>query len=228
MISKAEERFIKDLTALQKRIGEGRLKATAKIERAIGSLQKKHLRVRRFYQLIYTPGVAKSPGQLQAKRHNEEMDEALSLCGDYVLKTDQNLEAQELWNLYMTLLRAEAGFKMLKGSLGLRPNFHQIETRVEGHIFISILAYHLLTWVQQKLAEAGDPREWKTLRRLLGTHSLLTTRLPLIDGRTIDILKPSVPDAAQAHVYQLLDIDWKAACPTRRTEFKKATPSTTL
>ena len=228
MISKAEERFIKDLTALQKRIGEGRLKATAKIERAIGSLQKKHLRVRRFYQLIYTPGVAKSPGQLQAKRHNEEMDEALSLCGDYVLKTDQNLEAQELWNLYMTLLRAEAGFKMLKSSLGLRPNFHQIETRVEGHIFISILAYHLLTWVQQKLSEAGDPREWKTLRRLLGTHSLLTTRLPLIDGRTIDIRKPSVPDAAQAHVYQLLGIDWKSACPTRRTEFKKATPSTTL
>ena len=95
-------------------------------------------------------------------------------------------------------------------------------------IFISILAYHLLTWVQQKLAEAGDPRDWKTLRRLLGTHSLLTTRLPLIDGRIIDIRKPSVPDAAQAHVYQLLGIDWKTASPIRRTEFKKASPSTIL
>ena len=32
---------------------------------------------------------------------------------------------------------------MLKGTLGLRPNFHQLEKRVDGHIFISVLAYHL-------------------------------------------------------------------------------------
>jgi len=247
MISKAEERFLKDLTALQKRIAEGRLILPEKIERAIGALQKKHPRVQRFYQLIHHPGaetspksgikknaksgkkggVKVSPGELRAERHDEAMDEALSLCGDYVLKTDKDLEAPELWNLYMTLLRAEAGFKMLKSSLGLRPNFHQIEKRVEGHIFISILAYHLLCWVQQRLADAGDTRDWKTLRRLLGTHSLVTTRLPLKNGRIINLRKPSLPDAAQAHVYKLLGIDWKAACPPRKTELKKPTTATT-
>jgi transposase len=36
----------------------------------------------------------------------------------------------------MTLLKAEAGFAQLKGTLELRPNFHQLEDRVEGHMLM--------------------------------------------------------------------------------------------
>ncbi|MDE0861918.1 MAG: hypothetical protein OSA93_17305 [Akkermansiaceae bacterium] len=66
---------------------------------------------------------------------NKTSDEASQSLLLYVAKL-------VVWNLYLTLLRAEAGFKMLKSALGLRPNFHQIEKHVEGHIFIRILAYH--------------------------------------------------------------------------------------
>jgi len=220
MISRAEERFLEDLGALQKRIAAGRLKQSDKIERAIGRLEKKHPRVQRFHTLDYQPGESGEFGELKMHRHQEAIEEALALCGDYVLKTDKDLEAPELWNLYMTLLRAESGFRMLKSSLGLRPNFHQIEGRVEGHIFISVLAYHLLCWVQRKFADAGDTRDWVTIRRLLGTHSLVTTRLPLRDGRIVNVRKPSTPDAAQARVYEILGIDWKASFRTQKTELK--------
>ena len=153
-------------------------------------------------------------------RLDEKIEEALSLCGDYVLKTSRNLDAQDLWHLYMTLLKAEKGFKMLKGTLGVRPNFHQLENRVDGHIFISILAYHLLTWIQYKLENAGDKREWKTIRRLLRTHHVNTTRLQLKDGRTVLIRKPATPDAEQARVYQLLGIDWKNSYSRKITEIE--------
>ena len=123
----------------------------------------------------------------------------------------------------MTLLKAESGFRMLKGTLGMRPNFHQLEHRVESHIFISVLAYHLLSWVRLHLEKAGDPREWKTVRRLLSTHSLVSTRLPLKDGRIVTVRKPSLPDAEQSRVYQLLGIDWKRACPAVKSELKGAT-----
>jgi hypothetical protein len=53
---------------------------------------------------------------------------------------------------------------------------------------------------------------------MLGTHSLVTTRLPLADGRTINIRKPRQPDDEQKRVYQMLGIDWKAAFPTKKTE----------
>jgi len=192
------------------------------IERKIGTLQKKHPRVQRFYKIAHHEGTSApaSMPTLEATRDEAKMESALGLCGDYVLKTDKDMGAAELWGLYMTLLKAETGFRMLKGTLGLRPNFHQLEHRVEAHIFISVLAYHLLSWVRQQMDRAGDPREWKTLRRLLGTHSLVSTRLPLEDGRILTVRKPSQPDAEQERVYKILGIDWKQACPPVKSELK--------
>lgn len=117
----------------------------------------------------------------------------------------------------MVLLQAEEGFACLKGTLGLRPNFHQLEHRVEAHIFISVLAYHLLTWIRETLRSAGDSRDWKTIRRLLSTHSLLTTSLLLTNGNTLHVRKPSLPDPAQAFLYKKLGIDWKAIFPSVKT-----------
>ncbi len=214
MISTAEQRFLKDSGRLQERIAKGKLKRESLIERAIGALLKKHPRVGRFYQLRHEHGT------LRVERDDERIQTAMELCGDYVLKTDHSLSGPELWKLYMTLLRAEEGFGALKGSLGLRPNFHQLEERVEGHIFISVLAYHLLCWVGHRLTQSGDLRDWQTLRRLLRTHSVVTTRLPLADGRVIEVRKPSLPDAEQALVYQRLGIDWKKACPARKFVMK--------
>ncbi len=42
----------------------------------------------------------------------------------------------KIWNLYMMLTRVEDAFRDLKSNLGLRPNYHQKESRVDGHIFI--------------------------------------------------------------------------------------------
>jgi transposase len=214
MISRAEERFLDDIKALTERIEAGRLKDPDKIQRAIGTLQKKHSRVKRYYTIEL------SGSTLVAERKDAQMQQALELCGDYVLKTDKELDADELWHLYMTLLKAERGFRMLKGSLGLRPNYHQLEHRVDAHIFITVLAYHLLTWIHHTLESCGDTREWKTLRRVLSTHSLVSTCLPLEDGTIIQVRKPSVPDPEQAQILQQLGIDYKRACPVMKSKMK--------
>lgn len=214
MISTAEQRFLTDSGRLQARIAKGKLKREALIERAIGALLKKHPKVARFYTLN------QEGGALRVDRDDGRFEATLELCGDYVLKTDHSLNGPELWKLYMTLLRAEEGFSALKGSLGLRPNFHQLEGRVDGHIFISILAYHLLCWIGHRLTQSGDVRNWQTIRRLLRTHSLTTMCLPLKDGRVIKVRKPGRPDAEQALVYQRLGIDWKRACPARKFVMK--------
>lgn len=212
MISKAEERFLKEGEALRIRVHQGRLKDPEKILKKIGGLLAKHPRVARFYEVTFTAGA------ISIRRNDAKLDAAYDLCGDYVLRTDQHFQADELWTLYMTLLKAEAGFKMLKGTLGLRPNFHQKELRVDGHIFISVLAYHLLCWIQHRLEAAGDTRTWRTIRRLLRTHCLLTTRFPLEDGRMVSIRKASVPDEEQIRIYQMLGIDWAQAYSARRSE----------
>lgn len=214
MLSKAEERFLVDQQALAARITAGRLIAPEKIQRKIGALQKKHPKVQRYYSIELRDGT------LIAERNDAQMEQALGLCGDYVLKTDKQLDADQLWQLYMTLLKAERGFRMLKGSLGLRPNYHQLEERVDAHIFISVLAYHLLTWIHHQLEICGDTREWKTIRRLLSTHSLVSTILPLKDGTIMQVRKPSVPDPEQALVFQQMGIDWKKVCPAQKSIMK--------
>jgi len=69
-------------------------------------------------------------------RDDEKFGQAGELCGNHVLRTDQALGAARIWTLCMLLLQAEEGFACLKGSLGLRPNFHQLEARVERKTFI--------------------------------------------------------------------------------------------
>lgn len=205
MLSRAESRFLADIDALRQRIEKARLKDPAKIERAIGRLQKKHPRVARFYELRHAEDT------LHATRNEDRHNKANELLGDYVLKTERSLSADQTWQLYMVLLQAEEGFACLKGTLGLRPNFHQLGHRVEAHIFISVLAYHLLTWIRETLRAHGDYRDWKTLRRMLSTHSLVTTVLPLKDARVLRIRKASLPDPEQALIYQNLGIQWKNA-----------------
>jgi hypothetical protein len=125
MLSRAESRFLTDLAALRQRMEKARLKETVKIERAIGRLQKKHLRVVRFYTLRHADGT------LHAARDQERYTKATELLGGYVLKTDGSLSASQTWQLSMVLLQAEEAFACLKGTLGLHPNFHQLAHRVE-------------------------------------------------------------------------------------------------
>jgi len=214
IISKAEKRFVEDVEALRVRVEQGRLRDPEKILKKIGGVLAKHPRVARFHEVTYTNG------KILLRRDDSRLEVAYGLCGDYVLRTDRQFQADELWTLYMTLLKAEAGFKMLKGTLGLRPNFHQKEFRVDGHIFITVLAYHLLCWIHNRLELSGDRRTWRTIRRLLRTHCLLTTRFPMKDGRIVSIRKASVPDEEQIGIYNMLGINWKSAYSPRKTEMK--------
>ena len=49
-----------------------------------------------------------------------------------------------LWRTCLMLTGLESVFRSLKTDLGLRPVFHRIDRRVEGHLFISVLAYHFV------------------------------------------------------------------------------------
>ena len=60
--------------------------------------------------------------------------------------------AEQLWQFYIQLTEVEAAFKNLKDDLALRPICHQLEHRIEAHIFISFLAYCLHVTLRRRFA----------------------------------------------------------------------------
>jgi len=97
----------------------------------------------------------------------------------------------------------------------VRPNYHQREHRVEGHIFISILAYHLLHAVEQMLLAGGDHRSWPTIRGELETHRLLNIRFRDSRGRLHQRRTATNPTPAQKEIYGRLGLDLRPLPPQR-------------
>ncbi len=78
------------------------------------------------------------------------------------------LSAKEIWNLYMTLGQVGGAFRTLKTDSGVRPLYHQVTGRTKAHLWISVLAYHLLAVAKRQLREHGDTRRWA--RYLVAIH----------------------------------------------------------
>ncbi len=85
----------------------------------------------------------------------------------------------------MTLTGVEESFRCLKSELGLRPVYHQKDNRMAGHLFISVLAYHLLVSIRKALLKKGISRRWDTVRELMSTHMLATTAGTNREGRRV-------------------------------------------
>src|ERR1700675_4272643 len=72
--------------------------------------------------------------------------------GRYLLRTNlTGKDPAELWRFYIQLVEIEAAFKTMKGDLHLRPIHHQLEHRVEAHIFVAFLAYCLHATLRARL-----------------------------------------------------------------------------
>jgi transposase len=207
MFSKAEERFVEAVIKLDERLKKGSLKESKKIQQAIGRLKARHPRVQRFYEIKLSEESEPGTG-LTWKRQEEAYEENKDLFGCYALRTDrQDFTSSELWRVYVSLTQAEEGFRALKTDLGLRPNYHHKEDRVDGHIFITVLAFQLWKWIRQKLDESGDRRDWVTVRRLLETHCYSTVIVPSEDGSVYHLRKPGRAEGQQREVYEKLGIN---------------------
>ena len=104
------------------------------------------------------------------------------------------LDNATLWRTYTMLTELESVFRSLKTDLGLRPVFHQIDRRVEGHLFISVLAYHFVHTLRLQLKAHGIDDSWATLREVLATQRRVTATLQRRDGRTVHVRKATRPE----------------------------------
>lgn len=215
-IRQAHEKKLRvDLEKLAKRVAKGKGRGTkpAEVQESIGRLKERYSRVARYYRLEYDS----DQKVFQYSLDEAKLARAEKLDGSYLLKTDRrDLTADEAWRIYTLLTRAEAAFRTLKSPLGERPIFHHKEVRVEAHIFLCVLAYHLLISIEKTLLDAGVHTSWATVRETLKTHQINTIVLPAEGGLTLRIRQGSTPEPTHRELYQKLGIGL-AIIPPRKT-----------
>lgn len=158
---------------------KGHTKSYPKVIEMIGRLREKYPRASKRYEVEVIPEDTpqkKAPKATDiAWKHKAQYDALNVFDGCYVLRTDRmDLSDKEIWETYVMLTQIEGAFRSMKSWLGVRPNFHQTEDRADAHIFISVVAYHLLHSIEYKMRQHNDNRSWATLRQVLSTHQRLT------------------------------------------------------
>jgi transposase len=205
-----EQRWLTALKKLHARVATGRLTDEAKVHQAIGRLKERYPRVARYYQITYD-------AQAHAVRWQEDTDRterARRLDGSYMLKTDRtDWTGEDIWRTYMLLTRVESAFRAMKSPLAERPIFHHLERRVQTHIFLCVLAYHLLISIEKMFRDAGVHTSWDTLRAQLSTHQVVTVVLPTTTGKTVKIRKGTTPEPTHREIYATLKIPLEVMKP---------------
>lgn len=139
--------------------------------------------------------------------------------GRYLLRS--NLSAQEpekLWQFYVQLTQVEAAFKDLKDDLSLRPIFHQLERRVEAHIFVSFLAYCLHVHLRACLKPLAPGLTPRSVLEKFAAVQMLDVHFPTSDGRELVFCRYTQPEKDQKMLLAQLGWELPPQSPPRITQ----------
>lgn len=184
---------------------KGRKKFPKIIER-IGRLKEKHKKISGCYDVNV---VASEDGATAIALTWQVIEDKMSdkLTGSYYLRTNLvTMGAKELWQLYNTLRGVEDAFRFMKSSLGLRPVYHQKEHRVDGHLWITIMAYHLIQNCHYQLKKQGLNHQWKTVRKIMMSRIRVTMQAKTKDGKTLYHRSSTKAECEQKEIYRALGV----------------------
>jgi transposase len=194
------ERIESGLSKLDKELKRARKKRDrAVLERRIGRLLGKNSRAAGGFKIKVVEDKT-CPASLQLRWCRIEAWRQWSSLseGCYLLRTNLTEQSPEkLWQTYMQLTDVEAVFRTGKSDLKIRPIWHQLEHRVQGHILFSFLAYALWKTLQIWMERSGLGRGVRTVieefARLKANDVILKTSA----GREIKLCCITQPDPAQ-------------------------------
>lgn len=138
--------------------------------------------------------------------------------GRYLLRTNlTGREPAQLWQFYIQLVEIEAAFKNLKDDLQLRPIYHQLEHRIEAHIFVAFIAYCLHVTLRARLRPVADGLTPRAVLDKFATIQMLDVKFPTTDGRTLILSRYTEPDTDHKLLLEQLKLTLPPQPPPRIT-----------
>jgi len=184
-----------------------RLKKYEKVVEKIGRLKQQFSKASKLYVVTVTKNERNGNASKITWQRKQAPDTTDTYPGVYCLRTSQTgWDESTLWKTYTMLTDLEAVFRSLKSELGLRPVHHQTADRVSGHLFITLLGYHLVHVIRCQLKSHDIHDSWATLRNILLPHSRITVSMQCKNNETIHIRKSTHPEPEQQKIYSLLNL----------------------
>ena len=217
MKSRFESTYEQGLETIKASLSKkGGTKRYEKVLERIGRLKEKSHGIHQYYEveLDHCEDIVTDVRYRYLKAEQAEQ----RYSGRYYIRTSRkDLSEKEIWQLYITLNGIEDSFRSLKSELGIRPVYHRLVDRIKAHIFITLLAYHLLNAIRFRLRGHGLRMRWSTVRNRLATHVLSTTSMKTEEGTTVYIRTPSTPELFQRDIYRALGL---RDSPIRRRKYE--------
>jgi hypothetical protein len=142
--------------------------------------------------------------------------------GRYLLRTNlTGKDPAELWRFYIQLVEIEAAFKTMKDDLHLRPIYHQLEHRIEAHIFVAFLAYCLHVTLRARLKPLAPGLTPRAVLDKFAAIQMLDVHFPTTDGRTLILSRYTELTADQKLLARHLKLDLPPQPPPRITAPEK-------
>jgi len=184
---------------------KGCTKTYDKVLISIGRLKQKYARAAHCYEItVEKDEKGKNATKLTYLRTNNN---SIEYAGVYCLRTNvMDWSDDKLWRTYVTLTDLEAVFRSMKSELGMRPVYHQVDDRIQGHLWITLLAYHLVHHIRLNLKGNDIHDSWDTLRKRMASHMRITTTMQTKSRDAFHIRKASRPDACQMVIYKTLGL----------------------
>jgi transposase len=127
--------------------------------------------------------------------------------GRYLLRTNlSGREPAQLWQFYIQLVEIEAAFKNLKDDLQLRPIYHQLQQRIEAHIFVAFMAYCLQVTLRARLRPVAGGLTPRAVLDKFAAIQMLDVKFPTTDGRTLILSRYTEPDTDQKLLLEQLKL----------------------
>jgi len=187
---------------------KGSLKKYDKVMVKIGRLREKYSRASKQYTITVEKDESSGNATNITWKKQPLENTTDSYPGVYCLRTSQtDWDESFLWNTYTMLTDLESVFRSLKSELGLRPIHHQITDRVAGHLFITVLAYHLVHTIRFRLKQVKIHISWSSIRKILVTQCRVTVSMLCRAGSTVHVRKSTRPEQRQQEIYTALGIE---------------------
>jgi transposase len=148
--------------------------------------------------------------------NRQKLRQARRREGRYLLRTNLcGREPAELWQFYIQLVEIEAAFKNLKDDLALRPIFHQLEHRIEAHIFVAFMAYCLHVTLRARLRPLAPGLMPRAVLDKFATIQMLDVHFPTTDGRTLILSRYTYPEPDHRLLLEQLNLTLPVQPPPR-------------